>query len=150
LTYTGIKKFRYGGFGHVPHNPAKGRNRKRSKIMPIARIDTLCECDGCGKRFGIELDITYSPSEFDSFEELVKETVTECFAFCYSWAIRGKETVERFPLDYSVTIQAEMLLCDECSRKCDEFDVVGELTLDQVLEAIEKEPESEDLDMFDP
>ena len=104
--------------------------------MPIVRVDCLCECDGCDKRFGVELETAVDLDEVESFEELVKETVRSGNPTCYTWGVRGKQTVDRFPLSYSVTIQAEMLLCDECSMKCDDFPIEGALSKEQVLAAL--------------
>ena len=122
-------------FGSHWRHRMKGK-RGRSLVMPVVRVDTLCECDGCGKRFGVELEVGEDINQYDSFEELVKETVRSGHTVCYTWGVRGKQTVDRFPLSYHVTIQAEMLLCDECSRKCDEYPVDRNLTRDEILKAL--------------
>lgn len=124
------------GFGPQFWSP-RGKNKKRSHtIMPVVRVDCLCECDVCSKRFGVELDVAEDLNQFDSYEEMVKETVRQGFATCYTWGVRGKQTVDRFPLAYHVTIQAELLLCDECSKKCDDYPEEGDLTREQVFDAI--------------
>jgi hypothetical protein len=107
--------------------------------MPVVRVDCLCECDVCSKRFGVELETTEDFSKIESFEELVKETVRSGNPICYTWGVRGKQTVDRFPLSYSVTIQGEMLLCDECSRKCDDYPEEGALSASQVFAAVRGE-----------
>lgn len=127
----------YSGFGSQVYW-AKGKKRKEI-IMPVVRVDCLCECDVCSKRFGVELEVAEDLNNFSSYEELVKETVRSGVATCYTWGVRGKNTVDRFPLSYSVTIQAELLLCDECSRKCDDYPVEGDLTRDQVFAAVRGE-----------
>lgn len=106
--------------------------------MPAVRIDALCSCDNCTKRFGVELDIAedLKGGEHADFEALVRETVRGGQATVYTWGVRGKATVERYPLKYHATIQGGMLLCDECSQKCDAFPVEGNLTEKQVAEAL--------------
>ena len=53
-------------------------------------------------------------------------------------------------LSYQATVQADLLLCDVCSRKCDDLPIEGDLTLAQVHEALgvydglEDEEEDED------
>jgi hypothetical protein len=106
--------------------------------MPVVRIDALCQCEGCGKRFGIEVDIGrgLNNKEFPDFEALVREEVRNGLSPGYVWGVRGKATVDRFSLSYSVTIQGELLLCDVCSKKCDDLPVEANLTREQVNEAL--------------
>lgn len=68
--------------------------------MPAVRIDALCECEGCHKRFGVELDLAADlkggyPKDFD---EMAREAIRGGQADCYTWGVRGRQTVERFPL----------------------------------------------------
>lgn len=106
--------------------------------MPVVRIDALCECEGCGKRFGVELDIgdMLKDGDNDDFEALVRDTIRGGMAACYTWGVRGQRTVDRMTLDYHVTIQADLMLCDVCSRKCDDLPIEELLTRDQVNEAL--------------
>jgi hypothetical protein len=106
--------------------------------MAVVRIDALCECEGCAKRFGVELDLsnTLKDGPYEDFEALVRDTVRGGGATCYTWGVRGKATVDRIGLSYSVTIQADLLLCDVCSRKCDELPIEENLTREQVNEAL--------------
>jgi len=66
------------------------------------------------------------------FESLVRETIREGQCNCYTWGVRGKATVDRMPLSYHTTIQAGLMLCDICSRKCDDLPIKGALTRAQV------------------
>jgi hypothetical protein len=102
--------------------------------MPVVRMDALCECEGCGKRFGIEVDLA-SPTHGD-FDALVRELVLSGQTTHYTWGVRGKATVDRLPLPYQPTVQGGLLLCDVCSKICDEFPVRGDLTLEQVYKAL--------------
>lgn len=47
--------------------------------MSVVRIDALCECEGCGKRFGAELDIGEYLGDLAvdnaDFEALVRDTI---------------------------------------------------------------------------
>ena len=118
--------------------------------MPIVRIDALCECEGCQKRFGVEVELASELKDFTDFEALVRETIRNGFANCYTWGVRGKQTIDRMALSYQATVQADLLLCDVCSRKCDDLPIEGDLTLAQVHEALgvydgfEDEEEDED------
>ena len=106
--------------------------------MPVVRIDALCECEGCGKRFGIEVDIgrNLNNEVFPDLESLVREEIRNGLNAGYTWGVRGKATVDRLSLSYSVTIQAELMLCDVCSRKCDDVPIDDNLTREQVNEAL--------------
>jgi hypothetical protein len=90
----------------------------------------------------MELDIGDNLSEFKDFEGIVRETVLNGTAAAYTWGVRGKQTVERFPLSYNVTIQGGYLLCDVCSKKCDQTDTLSSLTREQV-EACLNTPDEE-------
>jgi hypothetical protein len=50
--------------------------------------------------------------------------------------VRGKATVDRMSLSYQATIQADLTLCDICSRKCDDLPIEGNLTRAQVNRAL--------------
>jgi hypothetical protein len=106
--------------------------------MTVVRIDALCECEGCGKRFGVEIDIAEELKDGDNadFEALVRDTIMGGQATCYTWGVRGKATVDRMSLSYQATIQADLMLCDICSRKCDDVPIEGNLTRAQVNKAI--------------
>lgn len=106
--------------------------------MGVVRIDALCECEGCGKRFGVEIDIAEELKGGDNadFEALVRGTIWGGQATCYTWGVRGKVTVDRMSLSYQPTIQADLMLCDICSRKCDDLPIEESLTLAQVNEAL--------------
>lgn len=105
--------------------------------MAVVRVDALCECEGCGKRFGVELDIAEDLKDGDhaDFDSLVRETVRGN-ATCYTWGVRGKATVDRLSLSYTVTVQGDLLLCDVCSKKCDDVPIEGNLTRAQVNTAL--------------
>lgn len=114
--------------------------------MAVVRVDCLCECEGCQKRFGVELpldafeleptDSLGDPVQID-FDVLVREEVLAGNGCYYTWGVRGKQTVDRLSLSYQPTIQAELLLCDECSKKCDDYhDEDRALRLDEVNRAI--------------
>jgi hypothetical protein len=104
--------------------------------MTVVRVDALCVCDGCAKRFGVELEVAEDLSMHKDFETLVRSTIRMGDAAGYIYGVRGKQTVDRFPLSYPVTVQAGLILCDECSRKCDAVPVEGNLTRAQVNEAL--------------
>jgi hypothetical protein len=106
--------------------------------MTVVRIDALCECEGCGKRFGVEVDVAEDLKDGDNadFEALVRDTIMGGNATCYPWGVRGKATVDRFSLCYQATIQADLMLCDHCSRKCDDVPIEGALTRAQVNKAL--------------
>ncbi len=103
--------------------------------MPVVRIDALCACDGCAKRFGVELELASDLGDHIDFEAVVREEIRNGTAG-YVWAVRGKSTVDRIFLDYQPTIQAELLLCDVCSKKCDDLPIEGDLTRAQVNTAL--------------
>lgn len=104
--------------------------------MGVVRIDALCECEGCQKRFGIELELASELEEYLDFEELARETIRGGNAITYTWGVRGKMTVDRLSLSYQPTIQADLMLCDVCSRKCDDLPIEGNLTRAQVNGAL--------------
>jgi hypothetical protein len=104
--------------------------------MAVERIDVLCCCEGCGKRFGIELDVgTDLDGTYLDFEEAARDTIRGGTAG-YTWGVRAKATVERYPLTYQPTIQADLMLCDVCSRKCDDLPIEEDLTRQQVNQAL--------------
>jgi hypothetical protein len=45
--------------------------------MALVRIDALCECEGCGKRFGIEVDTGTSLSGFSDFDAIVRQEMRD-------------------------------------------------------------------------
>lgn len=91
--------------------------------MSVVRIDTLCECEGCGKRFGVEVDLAMDTAAYTDFEDMVRETIRGGNATCYTWGVRGKATVDRLSLSGHPTIQADLMLCDICTKKCDAVEV---------------------------
>jgi hypothetical protein len=121
--------------------------------MPIARIDILCECENphCAKRFGVELDtgtflIVKPQRDFlgDVVEGMVHEAIRAGNGTYYTWAVRGKATVDRTSLSGSPSIQGGLMLCDECTKKCDAVPVEGNLTKDQVERALRMGLEDDD------
>jgi len=104
--------------------------------MAVVRIDALCECEGCSKRFGIDLDLASELNAALDFEDLVRKTITGGQADFYTWGIRGKKTIDRFPLTGFPSIQANFMLCDECTKKCDAFPIEGNLNREQVRDAL--------------
>lgn len=101
--------------------------------MSVVRIDCLCECDACAKRFGVEVELATKLKDgvYIDFEDLVRDTVRGVGGG-YTWGVRGKSTVDRMALSYSCTVQGGMLLCDVCSKKCDEVPVDRNLTIAEV------------------
>jgi hypothetical protein len=104
--------------------------------MGVVRVDVLCECDGCGARFGVEVERAETLRDHDDFDALVARTIRRGNCDFFKWGVRGKATVDRLSLTYPATIQADLMLCDVCSRKCDDFPVEGNLTRTQVNEAL--------------
>ncbi len=106
--------------------------------MPVVRIDALCVCEGCAKRFGVELELAQDLKHgaYDDFEDLARDTVRGGNACAYTWGVRGKATVDRMSLSYHPTIQADLMLCDDCSRKCDDVPIDDNLTREQVNRAL--------------
>ena len=98
--------------------------------MPLEGIDARVICDGCGKKFFVELDMTDNPGS--SPEDWVRETIRGGQSPGYVWGVRGKHTLDRFQLDYNVTVQGGLMLCDECSKKCDDAPIEGNLSVDEV------------------
>lgn len=103
--------------------------------MPVVRIDALCECEGCQKRFGIELDLAEELRDHADFESVARETIRNGTAG-YTWGVRGRMTVDRMALSYQPTIQAELMLCDTCSKLCDDAPIEEDLTRAQVNRAL--------------
>jgi hypothetical protein len=91
----------------------------------VQRIDALCACEGCGKRFGVELDIgePLKGGSYDDFDDMVRWYVRGGNVNCYTWGVRGKSTVDRLSLSCHPTVQADLLLCDICTKKCDDVEV---------------------------
>lgn len=104
--------------------------------MPVVRIDALCRCEGCDKRFGVEIELAADIGNVDDFEELVREEIRGGNATSYTWGVRGKMTVDRLPLSCQPTIQADLMLCDRCSKLCDDLPIEGALTRAQVEKAL--------------
>lgn len=106
--------------------------------MTVKRVDALCECEGCGKRFGIELDIGRDLNNelFPDFDALAREEIRNGLVAAYIWGVRGKATVERFAVSGPVTIQADLMLCDVCTRKCDDLPIERNLTRAEVNEVL--------------
>jgi hypothetical protein len=105
--------------------------------MPVVRIDALCCCEGCSKRFGVELELATNlqenPDIFPDFEALAREAIRGGQSNCYVWGVRGKATVDRLPLTCNPTIQGDFMLCDLCTTKCDNLPIKGNLTKEQVM-----------------
>ncbi len=89
--------------------------------MGVVRIDALCMCDGCAKRFGIEIEVAEVLKDHEDFEHLARETIRGGQLTSYTWGVRGKQTVERFPLSCHPTIQGGYMLCDVCTKTCDDL-----------------------------
>jgi hypothetical protein len=105
--------------------------------MAVVRVDALCQCEGCDKRFGVELELA---DDFKGdFEEMTRERIRNGDGTYYVLGVRGKHTVDRFPLGYWPTIQGGLMLCDECSRKCDDVPKreTEALTKAEVLKALQ-------------
>jgi len=105
--------------------------------MPLVRVDALLACDGCSKRFGIEIDTAFDFAPCGVTHDLeyaVRETIMGggIGAVGYTWGVRGTKTVDRFPLSGFPTIQGDYLLCDECTRKCDDLPIEEPLTKAEV------------------
>ena len=105
--------------------------------MPVVRMDALCECEACSKRFGIEIELATETSEFEDFEDIVRAAIKEGNTTHYVWGVRGKATVDRLPLPYRPTIQGDLMLCDRCSKICDDLPIEGALTRAQVEKALD-------------
>lgn len=108
--------------------------------MAVVRIDALCVCEGCGKRFGVELEVAepLKGGAYDDFEDMVRWYVRGGNVNCYTWGVRGKATVDRLSLSCHATVQADLLLCDTCTTKCDSVEVPEDrnLTRAEVNEAL--------------
>ena len=107
--------------------------------MPVVRIDALGQCEACDKRFGIELELAENlkGGAYDDFEALVRDTISGGNTTHYTWGVRGKTTVDRISLAYQPTIQADLMLCDRCSKICDDLPIEGALTRAQVEKALD-------------
>ncbi len=107
--------------------------------MPVVRIDALCQCEGCSKRFGIELELAedLKDGEHADFEALVRDTINGGNTTSYTWGVRGKATVDRHPLTGPPTIQGDLMLCDRCTKICDALPIDGALTRAQVEKALD-------------
>jgi hypothetical protein len=108
--------------------------------MTVVRIDALCACEGCGKRFGVELELAekLKDGHYDDFEDMVRWYVRGGNATCYTWGVRGQRTVDRLSLSGHPTVQADLLLCDICTAKCDAVEVPEDrnLTREEVNDAL--------------
>lgn len=106
--------------------------------MPVVRIDALCQCEACSKRFGIELELAedLKGGRHEDFATLVRDTILGGNATVYTWGVRGRATVDRLPLDGQPTIQGDLMLCDRCTKICDDLPIEGELTRAQVEKAL--------------
>lgn len=100
--------------------------------MGVVRIDALCMCDGCAKRFGIELEVSEDLRSYDDFEQFARASIRGGQCTSYTWGVRGKSTVDRFSLSGEPTIQGGYMLCDVCTKKCDDLPIEGDLTRIQV------------------
>jgi len=113
----------------------------------VQRIDALCSCEGCGKRFGVELDIgePLKDGHYVDFDDMVRWYVRGGNVNCYTWGVRGKATVDRLSLSCHPTVQADLLLCDICTKKCDDVEVPEDrnLTRAEVNDALGLVGESE-------
>lgn len=106
--------------------------------MPAVRIDALCQCDGCSKRFGVELDLgeKLKGGFSEDFEMLVREAIRGGQTNFYTWGVRGKNTVDRISLSGFPTIQADLMLCDRCTKLCDDLPIDRDLTRTEVEKAL--------------
>lgn len=98
--------------------------------MGVVRIDALCMCEGCAKRFGIAIDLSEELEDYLDFEELARETIRGGQFDAYTW------TVERYPLACLPTIQGDYMLCDVCSKTCDDLPIERNLTRREVERAL--------------
>lgn len=107
--------------------------------MPVVRIDALCQCEACSKRFGVELELAedLKGGSHEDFESLVRDTILGGNATVYTWGVRGKSTVDRLSLDGLPSIQGDLLLCDRCTKICDDLPIEGALTRAQVEKALD-------------
>lgn len=80
--------------------------------MPVLSIKASVECEGCGGQFRVELDAADDRPKDWTWFDLVKDTV------------RGGNSCENLEggaiLGFS-SVQADLMLCPECTRKVDEF-----------------------------
>lgn len=106
--------------------------------MAVVRVDALCECEGCQKRFGVELELAADlKNDFpEDFEMMAREEIRAGNGTYYTWAVRGKQTVDRVTLTGYPTIQADLMLCDECTKKCDALPIERNLTRVEVNGAL--------------
>ena len=108
--------------------------------MPVERVDILCACEGCGKRFGVEIETSEAlkGGHYDDFEDMTRWYIRGGNATCYVWGVRGKQTVDRLSLSGHPTIQGDLMLCDICTAKCDTIDVPEDrnLTVEEVYDTL--------------
>lgn len=93
--------------------------------MSAVRVDILCECEACYKRFGVEIDLAedWKGGHYKDADDAAREYIRGGNAAYYTWAVRGKQTVDRVSLSCAPTIQADLMLCDICTAKCDAVEV---------------------------
>lgn len=102
--------------------------------MPVEYLDAACKCDACGKPFRVEVEAAtkLTPYLDQDLETIVRDNLVAGNARAYTLGIRGKHTLDRFDLDYQATLQGGYILCDVCSRKCDDAPIEGALSKEQV------------------
>lgn len=105
--------------------------------MAVVRLDALCACDGCGKRFGVELELAADLKDHEDFEAMTRAAIHGGQANCYVWGVRGRSTVDRLSLSGPTSVQAGKVLCDACTKRCDDYPVEGNLSAAQVDAAVE-------------
>mgnify|MGYP006266259373 CR=1 FL=1 len=105
--------------------------------MGAVRVDVLCECEGCRKRFGVELDLAEELNGHD-FDYLAREAIRGGQSNYYIWGVRGKATVDRLPLSGYPSVQGGRMLCDVCTKTCDAIPVDRNLTREEVDCALEQ------------
>lgn len=106
--------------------------------MPVIRIDASCDCEACGKRFGVEIPVTdpVANNYFADFEGVVRDIIRSGNGHYFEWIVRGQRTIDRSGLSYQPTIQGGLMLCHICSQKCDEAPFEDALTESQVREIL--------------
>lgn len=102
--------------------------------MSVLRIDARCECDFCHKPFIVEIEPNETIQAFSDMEAIVRKAIL-AGEKGYTYGVRGQKTIDRFHFDYPVTIQGGLMLCDECSKICDQIDSV-DVTKEQVEQAL--------------
>lgn len=103
--------------------------------MGIVRIEATVECDGCGKRFMVDVEPskrclfgvdqeTGAAQGFVDASELAVESVRG--GEWHEIIVRGQRTIARETTgDGSCSVQAGLCLCNECTAKCDAVPTVG-------------------------